>query len=111
MEIRWDTSNFCCNWLRSKGVPINDEKIVLDILEGQTLQKWEWLQPQQQQYKQPGKNDGQVPKVEGLLPVEFSVVFEAFYWMQTKFVTISDSLFRRSDGEEEGEGTSNAKLF
>ena len=69
------------------------------------------VQQKQQQYKQQlGKSDGQVPKVEGLLPVEFSVVFEAFYWMQAKFVTISDSLFRRSDGGEEGRAH-QLKLF
>ena len=32
VEIRWDTGKFCINWL---------SKIVINILEGQTLQRWE----------------------------------------------------------------------
>ena len=40
VEILWDTGKFCHNWLRSKGSN-QLSKNVVNILEGQTLQRWE----------------------------------------------------------------------
>ena len=42
-----------------------------------------------------------VENEEERFPVEVSVVFEASCWMQAKFVTISDSLFRTFERGEE----------
>ena len=92
--------------VKVKGVPFNC-KIVIDILEGQTLHRWEFdgrrpksssknrkkaaaaatsssnkQQKEEQHKQQPRKSEGQevwVPKVGGASSHGISVVFEAFF--------------------------------
>ena len=93
VEIRWDTGKFCLNWLRSEGSN-QLSKMSLTFWKVKHCNSQPQQEHKQQENKQhkPRKSEGQevwVPKVGRRLPVEFrSVVLEAFFWMQAKFVTI-----------------------